>query len=323
MHIYKVRILCAALSAALLCALFSGCVPEKAESAVDYRFDTVITINAYCSRSILDGALSECARYEALLSKTVEGSDVWRINHAGGSPVEVSDETAEVLETALAVSRASDGAFDITTEPESALWDFTSESPSLPSEAALSEAAKKTDWTKLSLSGNTVTLPAEMSVDLGGAAKGYIADKIAEYLAENGVKCAVLNFGGNVLALGKKPDGTPWRIGIQKPYGETGEYVSLLEIPGGAAVTSGVYERGFDLDGVRYHHLLDPETGYPVQNGLASVTVFCESSALADALSTAAFVLGREKGAALLAEFGAEGAFLSESGELFLTDGLQ
>ena len=151
-----------------------------------------------------------------------------------------------------------------------------------------------------------------MMIDLGGIAKGYIADKVKAYLEGRGVKHAILSFGGNVVAIGKKPDGTDWKVGIQDIDGKTGDYMMVSRNTGGSTVTSGIYERGFDLDGVRYHHLLSTETGWPVQNELASVTIFSESSMEGDALSTSAFVLGTEEGLKLINSLdGIEAVFIA------------
>ena len=274
---------------------------QTKESVVGFQLDTVITLTAYCEdKAVLEDALKECARCEQLLSKTIEGSDVWRINHAGGEPVEVDPMTAEVIRQALAVSEVSEGTFDITIAPASALWDFKAETPALPDAGELAEAVSRVDWRKLQIEGNTVTLPAGMMIDLGGIAKGYIGDAVRAYLEGRGITSAVLSFGGNIVTIGEKPDGTSWKIGIQDIDRPTGAYMLVAETRGGSAVTSGIYERGFDLDGVRYHHLLEPATGWPAQNTLASVTILTDSSALADGLSTAAFVLGEDKGMALI-----------------------
>jgi len=157
---------------------------------------------------------------------------------------------------------------------------------------------------------------------LGAVAKGYIADKAAEFLAESGVENAVLNFGGNVIAMGSKPDGSGWNIGIQDPGEATGESMAVLEAHGCSVVTSGVYQRGFDLDGVRYHHILDPATGWPVQNGIASVTIVADSSALGDALSTACFIMGRE-GLAFAQSMGAGAMIVYSDGAVEYSDGLE
>ncbi len=314
-----------------LCAgLFAGCsaktVPgEETRSIVGFYFDTVVTINV-CSRdeTVLQEALEQCARYEQLLSKTVEGSDVWNINHANGQPVQVKKETMEILQCAQQIAQRTHGAFDITIAPAASLWDFTSSEAVLPDAQTLAQAAALTDYTLLELNQPecTVTLPAGHRIDLGGIAKGYIADQVGKFLQEKGVKSGILNFGGNVVLLGEKADGTPWQVGIQDPNGDTGEYLGVLSQEGGTVVTSGIYERGFTLDGTRYHHILDPETGWPVQNELASVTISCQSSMQADALSTACFVLGLEKGMALVQEQpGVEAVFVTRQGEVWATDG--
>ena len=310
------RTLAAALAVMLLCG---GCsaggdreLPKLSE--VGFYLDTVITMTAYVEDSqVLKDAMQECGRYEQLLSRTAEGSDVWKINHAEGEPVEVSDDTIAILQCAQRISELSGGAFDVTIAPVSTLWDFTSGSKELPDADAIARAAELVDCTRMKISGNTVTLPAGMMIDLGGIAKGYIADRVKEYLEKRGVKYAILSFGGNVVAIGaKKPDGNEWKVGIQDIDKPTGEHMLVSRNTGGSTVTSGIYERGFDLDGVRYHHLLSSETGWPVQNELASVTIFSESSMEGDALSTAAFVLGTEEGLKLIESLkGIEAAFIA------------
>ena len=287
-----------ALIAALTLVLCTGCrtdkeaeiVPEKVPeriSQVGFYLDTVITLSAYTEDvQALKDALEECGRYEQILSRTVEGSDVWRINHANGAPVEVSDDTAAILRCALDM------------------------------------AAALVDWTRLTLDGNTVTLPEGMMIDLGGIAKGYIADRVKAYLEKRGIRHAILSFGGNVVAIGRKPDGSDWTVGIQDISGAQGAYMLKARNTGGSTVTSGIYERGFDLDGVRYHHLLSAETGWPVQNSLASVTIFSESSMEGDALSTAAFVLGETDGVNLIESLdGIEAVFITRDRQVIQTSG--
>ncbi len=304
--------------AALLLAvalLVCGCakVEPKKESVVGFYLDTVITLTAYVEdASVLRDALEECGRYEALLSRTVEGSDVWRINHAGGKPVRVSAQTLEILEAARQVSQLSGGAFDITIAPASTLWDFTSGAKTLPDADALKAAAAQVDYRRVTVDGDAVTLPEGMMIDLGGIAKGYIADAVKQYLMDRGVTSAILSFGGNIVAIGKKPDGSPWKVGIQDIDRPTGEYMAVAQNFGGSTVTSGIYERGFELDGVYYHHILDARTGWPVENALASVTIFSESSMWGDALATAAFALGPEDGMKLIDSIdGVEAAFIA------------
>ena len=296
------RVLAIALLAGLLSSL-AGCAAEKTQkqSAVGFYLATVITLTAYVEdAAVLQDALQECGRYERLLSRTIEGSDVWRINHALGQPVEVSRETIEILTTARQVSELSGGAFDVTVAPASTLWDFTSGVAALPDADALARAAALVDYRRVRIEDDRVTLPNGMMIDLGGIAKGYIADAVKGYLIGRGVKSAVLSFGGNIVTIGLKPDGSPWKVGIQDIDRPTGEYMLVAKNLGGSTVTSGIYERGFTLDGVYYHHILDPATGWPVQNELASVTILSDSSMWGDALATAAFALGSGAGMALI-----------------------
>ena len=314
------------MAAALL--LCGGCSAEKELqklSEVGFYLDTVITLTAYTEdEQILKDAMEECGRYEQMLSRTIEGSDVWRINHADGEPVEVSEDTAAILRCAAEISRKSAGAFDITIAPASMMWDFTSGKAELPDAEALAAAAELVDYSKVQVEGNTVTLPKGMMIDLGGIAKGYIADRIKEYMKERGIEHAILSFGGNIVTIGKKPDGTDWKVGIQDIDKPTGEYMLVAANKGGSTVTSGIYERGFEIDGVRYHHLLNPKTGWPEQNELASVTILSDSSMEGDALATAAFILGREKGLELIESFpGAEAVFIDRNRQVTYSSGAQ
>ena len=311
----------ALLLALMLCC--TACAEVTKQSAVGFYLDTVITLTAYVEDvEVLNDALKECGRYEALLSRTLEGSDVWNLNHAEGQPVQVSADTLAILDAARQVSEASDGAFDVTIAPVSTQWDFTSGARALPDAAALAEAAEWIDYTKIEVDGDRVTLPAGMMIDLGGIAKGYIADAVKGYLAGRGVESGILSFGGNIVGLGVKPDGSPWKVGIQDIDKPTGAYMLVAVNRGGSTVTSGIYERGFELDGVYYHHILDPRTGWPVQNELASVTIFSESSMWGDALATAAFALGTEKGLELIESLdGVEAAFIAKDRSVTYSSG--
>ena len=315
-----------ALVLILACALnLVGCASAqpKKQTAVGFYLDTVITLTAYVDdATVLNEALAECGRYEQLLSRTVEGSDVWRINHAGGQPVEVSNETLEILDVARQVSERSGGMFDVTIAPVSTMWDFTSGAAVVPEADAIAEAATLVDYTKVKTDDGLVTLPEGMMIDLGGIAKGYIADAVKGYLAERGVESAVLSFGGNIVTIGLKPDGSPWKVGIQDIDKPTGEYMLVSLNYGGSTVTSGIYERGFESGGVYYHHILDPNSGWPVQNELASVTIFSDSSMWGDALATAAFSLGTEAGTRLIEGIdGVEAVFIARDRSVSATSG--
>ena len=312
--------------AALSARPYIPSVSEEPKTQVGFFFDTVITMRVYTDNdALLDEALEACQYYDALLSKTSEVSDVWKLNHAGGSRVSVSDETREILEKAIDYSRLSDGAFDVTVEPCVALWDLSAQPPVLPDAAALAQAAEKVDWTQIDLDEDGVMLPDGVTIDLGAIAKGYITDKIAQLLRRGGVTSGYLNFGGNVYVIGAKPDGSPWNIGIQDPKGvQQQSIVGAVPITDKAVVTSGIYERGFDLDGVRYHHILDPATGWPTQNELAGVTIVTDNAFDADALSTTLFTLGTERGMALAQSLpGVEAVFIDRDNNVSYTPGLE
>ncbi len=321
----RIRTIAALLLILALALPLGGCASAEAkkQSAVGFYLDTVITLTAYVEDvSVLTDALEECGRYEALLSRTLEGSDVWKLNHAQGQPVQVSKDTLTILEAARGISERTGGAFDITIAPASTLWDFTSGAKLLPDAQALEAAAARIDYTKVEVDGDTVTLPEGMMIDLGGIAKGYIADAVKAYLVNRGVESAILSFGGNIVAIGQKPDGSPWKVGIQDIDRPTGEYMLVAKNFGGSTVTSGIYERGFELDGVYYHHILSTETGWPVENELASVTIFSENSMEGDALATAAFALGTEQGAALIEGLdGVEAVFIARDRAVTYTSG--
>lgn len=332
----KKQLLGLSLCAALLTAL-TACGPTTAKptptptpqrrSQVGFYFDTVVTMEVYTDdEDLLSRAQTECQRYDNLLSKTYEGSDVWNINHANGERVAVSDETREILQKALEYSRLSEGIFDVTVEPCVALWDFTGENMGvLPDETALAEAAGKVDWTQIDVNDEGVLLPAGMTIDLGAIAKGYITDRIAQFLRDGGVECGFLNFGGNVLVIGNKPDGSQWNIGIQDPLGKRDQnIVGAARVSDQAVVTSGIYERGFDLGGVRYHHILDTSTGWPVQNELAGVTIIAGDAFDADALSTTVFAMGVEQGTAFIEGLeGIEAIFVTRDDTVTWTSGLE
>ena len=316
-----------------LAVFLSGCQASSAkkteatkQSRVIFYFDTVVTVTVYTDdTALLDEMEAECQRYENLLSKTVEGSDVWNINHSKGERVPVSKETRELIEKALEFSRLSEGRFDISIEPCVALWDFSGENIGvLPDADALAAAAEKVDWTKIDVNDEGVLIPEGMSIDLGAIAKGYISDRIADFLVDGGVESALLNVGGNVRTVGLKPDGSKWRIGIQDPEGIRDQtIVGMVSLASSSVVTSGIYERGFTLDGVVYHHILDPETGWSVQNELSGVSIVTEEACTADALSTTVFTMGLEEGTAFIESLeGVDAIFVTRDGDLSWTSGL-
>ena len=317
-------------------AILSGCVKNSEPiSRTGFYFDTVIQITLYNTEdeTILDGCFALAEKYENLFSATREGSDVWKINHAAGKTVTVSEETVKLLNTATDYANATEGAVDPTIRPVSELWNFGSEGGArVPEDAAIRAALSHVFYDHIRFGTapsdetgepvlRTVTLTdPEAAVDLGFIAKGYIADKMKEYLLSQGVTSACISLGGNVLTIGEKPDGSPFRIGIQEPFAKTGKTLGAIEIRDTSVVTSGIYERCFYEDDVLYHHVLDTATGYPVENELAGVTIVCESSTKADALSTACLCLGLDKGRRFLDREGVEYLLITKDGTQYASE---
>lgn len=301
----------------------TGCKPPHVSSLSGFYFDTIITITLYdTTERVVSGALDLCASFDALLSKTKEGSDVYRINHANGEPVTVDAHTRTLIERAIDYSALTDGVFDITVAPLTALWDFSGDALP-PTEADITPLLKSVDYSQITISGDTVRLPKGMQIDLGGIAKGYIADQLVEYCVQNGVQHGLLNLGGNISVIGTRPNGQPWDIGVQNPHASNGTSLTNVQAVNQCVVTSGTYQRSFVYQGTLYHHILDPKTGWPVQNGLASVSILAPHALDGDALSTACFVLGPEKARALIESLdGIEAVFIYDDLRIESTSGI-
>ena len=272
-------------------------------SDTSFALDTFVNITIYDSKDkqILASALELCNYYEDIFSAHRESSELYKLNHRTSDSVKISDDLADLIKKGLYYSKLSNGSFDISIEPVKELWDFKSEHPSLPDESALAAAVKAVDYTAISLSRNTITFSdPNIKIDLGAIAKGYIADKIKDYLISKGVKSAIINLGGNVLCVGKKPNGEDFNVGLQMPFAKREETIGVVKGSDLSVVTSGVYERFIEVDGKEYHHILNPKTGYPYENGLLGVSIVSKYSVDGDALSTSCFALGLDKGIELL-----------------------
>ncbi|MDL2234117.1 FAD:protein FMN transferase [Ruminococcaceae bacterium OttesenSCG-928-L11] len=326
----KYRIGALLICGILLAGLLPGCTSGQSEPVFRTKtdvFGTVIqiTLHAYEAEDVLDAVFERMDKLHALLTVNAVDSDVGRINQNPGRWTEVDPVTVSLVETALRYARLSDGAFDCTIAPVTTLWGFPSGMPSLPEPAAIREALAQVDYTRLETRDRAVrTASPGMAIDLGGIAKGYACDEAAALLRQQGVTSAILDFGGNVYALGNKPDGSLWKVGLQTPVAGAGGIIGHITCADKAIVTSGGYERWFEENGVTYHHILDPATGYPADSGLLSATIVTDSATNADALSTACFVLGVEEGLALIAGLdGVEAIFVTTAREVIVTDGLQ
>lgn len=318
----RIIALCAAFIAAV--SVLSGCTRQSISEAerTSFLFDTIITIKLRYdgeAEPILDEAFALCEHYNSLFDRHDHNSDIYRVNHSGGQPCIVSADTAGLILLGLEYARLSDGRYDITCGRVTGAWDFSSDAPAVPDADLLRAALNSVGWEKVVVDGCTVTLPTGTELDLGGIAKGFIADRLAEFLRQKGVQSAIINLGGNVYALGDK-DGQPFKVGIQSPFGSGN--LGHLSVSDRSVVTAGSYQRCFELNGTLYHHILDLSDGMPARSGLASVTVICESSAQADALATICFLMGAEDGLELIGSLdGVEAVFIAEDGSIRSTDG--
>lgn len=318
----------------------SSCVmsENEAEPISNTKYEllnTVCTISVYGmskteAESAISGAFELCEKYENMLSRTKEGSDICRLNESQGEEIEISEETYELLEKSKHYSEISSGAFDVSIGKLSILWDFQAQEPKVPQNSDIEDAVKHINYKNIILKKSADRCYAqksdsEMKIDLGGIAKGYIVDRTVEYLEEKGVKSGIVNFGGNVSAIGERLDGKSWKIGIEKPFSDRKEVVGMVERKNATVVTSGIYERSFAENGKLYHHILDIKTGYPVESDVQSVSISMKKgkSADADALSSICLIKGSEEGLKLLKTVkGAEAAFLLKNGKIISTDGM-
>lgn len=308
----KTRFLC--IITALLLLTSCGKVQKT-----DYAMGTVVTISLYRggNEAVISEAVDIIKEYERKLSRNIDGSETDSINK--NKTAKVSPDTAFLIKKGIYYGDISDGLFDITIGNVSQLWGF-GQKEEVPPESEIKNALRDVDYKKITVDGNKVTLSSDAALDLGGIAKGYIADKVAEYLREMNVESAIINLGGNVLVIGKNGD-KPFKVGIQSPF-DKGSTICTILAEDKSVVTSGIYERGFEYGGKYYHHILNPKTGYPGENTLASVTVVAEKSVDADALSTTLFLQGREKGMETAEKMGVDALFIEADGSITATDGI-
>lgn len=307
----------------------SQALQPKTESY--FMFDTIISIKVYDERMTEAhfADIREILQYiDATMSRTVESSEISQVNaNAGIQAVSVSEETFALVQKALDYAEWSDGAFDPTVGPLVDLWGIGNEGAKVPDPDTLAATVDLIDYRNVEMDEASLTIrlkEAGMALDLGAIAKGYAGDRISEYLTDNGFDSAIIDLGGNIIAHGSKPGDVPWTIGVQSPDETRGEAIGHVKIRNQTVVSSGVYERFFIEDGVRYHHILSTEEGYPIDNGLESVTIITDQSADADALSTTVFALGLERGRTFIERLdNTEAVFITSKKEVFVTAGLQ
>ena len=307
--------------------ILDGCSPSTKHydeiSTTLFAFDTVVTLKVSCSEETLEAAVERCSYFESIFSRTIDDSDIGRINAAGGKPVEVAPETADIINKALVYCEESGGLFDITIGAASTLWDFKEGIVADADE--LAEAVKHIDYTKVQVDGTTVTLlDPQAKLDLGGIAKGYIADDLCSLFIEAGCNSGFVNLGGNVKTIGMKPDGKPWHVGIQDPNDEQGAVIAAVYSQGTSTVTSGLYERQFKKNDKRYWHILDPATGYPVETDLISATIISDASIDGDGYTKPLFMMGHDEALAWInAKEGLEGIVVSLDGTISQSAGCE
>lgn len=322
----------------LLVGVFTGCTQQSRQNVSEaagegnpisrelFAMDTYMTLTAYgkYAEQALDAAEQEIERLEALFSSEKEGSEIFLVNH--NRTVVLSEDTAKLLKRSLEISNSTDGLFDITIYPLMAEWGFTTKEYRVPDDKKIVELLTNIDTSKITYDERKklLSLPEGVQMDFGGIAKGYTSQKIMEIFKENGVSSGLVSLGGNVQIHGKKPDGSSFRVAIQNPN-KTGEYIGIVETFDKAIITSGGYERYFEENGETFHHILDPRTGYPAKTEIASVSIVSSDGILADGLSTALFIMGKEGAISYWRKHSEEfdAVIVEENGNITITEGIK
>ncbi len=303
----------------------------KPITKTNFLLGTVVDISIYDKQdeSIIDKGFARISEIENKMTiNNAETSEIIALNEASGkNEVKLSPDTFFVVEKGKQYSELAKGKFDITIGTVVKLWNIGTEYAAVPDKDKLAEAVKLVNYKKLILNKDKLTAKLEdkgMKVDLGAIAKGYAADEVARVLKENGVEHAIINLGGNVLTIGGNPNGNPWRIGIQDPFNPRGEFLGVVPVKDKTVVTSGTYERYFEENGKKYHHILDPATGYPTENNLYSVSIITDKSVDGDGLSTTSLLLGLEEGMKLIEKLdNVEAIFITSDKKVYVSSGLK
>lgn len=316
------------LISALLMFFVTGCSNkldlEKYSDSI-FAMDTYMTIDLYGENAVkaADDIESKINKLEKMWSTTIEGSEIYRINNSSNNETVISPETEDILNFVLNMSEKTEGALDISLYPIIKEWGFTTGDYKIPTNEEIAELLKNVDYSNIKINDNKVIVPDNMEIDLGAVGKGYTGDIAVNIAKNNGIKSGLINLGGNVCAIGKKPDGSNWKIGLKSPFSDGN--IGVLEISDCSVVTSGNYEKFFqDKNGKKYCHIINPETGLPVDNGLASVTVIGNEGKLCDALSTALFVMGYDKAINYWKQnTDFEMIIITQNKKIFITEGIE
>ncbi len=315
---------------ALICVMaLSACsasntasAPENEAEKTVYAMDTVMTLKAYGenAQKALDAAEREIERLDSMLKRGDKGGEIYKVNSEKSA--QVSDDTATLVKDALEICSSTDGAFDISIAPVMDLWGFYTKNFYVPSENEISAELSRVDYKNISVDDNVISVSNNSQIDLGGIAKGYLSERIMDIFKDNGVNSGIVSLGGNVQTLGKKPDGSEWKVAVQNPDDDT--YIGYVSVSDKAVITSGGYQRFFERDGAIYHHIINPKTGYPARSGVKSVSVVSDNGTLADGLSTALFVMGLDKGTEYRrSREGFDVIFVTDDNRIYITEGLE
>ena len=307
--------------------LLAGCANTAGDaagesSAVVFAMDTEMQLKAYGKNAdeAINAAKAEINRLDKLFRRGDRDSEIFKINKNGS--YKVSEDTAKLTRCACEIGDMTNGVFDITIAPVMDMWGFYTKDFRVPAKTEIDSALGRVDHGNVTVNSDTVTVSNGSELDLGGIAKGYLSSKIMEIYAEHGITSGIVSLGGNVQALGTKPDGSKWNIAIMDPS-DSAAYIGSVRIKDKAVITSGGYQRFFERDGKRYHHIIDPSTGYPADSGLSSVTIISEDGALADGLSTSLYIMGLDKSAKFWYDNGGfDAIFVTDEGEIYITEGL-
>ncbi|NFG96370.1 FAD:protein FMN transferase [Clostridium sporogenes] len=312
--------------------VFVGCDSKSEEpvSRETYLMGTIINIKAYGKNAdkAVQASVDKISDIENKMSLNISTSEINKINkNAGIAPVKVSKNTFDVVKASLIYSEKTKGSFDITVEPLVSLWGIGTDKARIPSKDEINNALKLINYKDVVTNEKESTIMLKrkgQAIDLGAIAKGYTADELKKVLLNYNVSSAFLNLGGNVYVLGNKPDKTPWKIGVQNPLEPRGDYLGIVSVSDKSVVTSGNYERFFERNGKRYHHIFDTKTGYPAEKGLISVSIISNKSIDGDALSTSVYTLGLDEGKKLIESLkDVEAVFVTNDKKVYITSGLK
>lgn len=323
----KLNLVLLLLSLALFMAGCSGTSKEESTASISdsqFKFNTIMTITlyGYTDTAIFKDIWAEVDKMESSFSANIETSDVSKFNASTSvEPQQMPRDIVNMIDKALPFSEKTGGKFDLTIEPVVKLWGISTENPRLPAQAEIDAALTHVDYKniKTDMTNSTLQkLDPNTHIDLGGIAKGYAADQLAALIKSKGIERAILNLGGNIYAVGSKTKDTPWNVGIQNPFEPNGDVLATLKVVDKSIVTSGSYERFFEKDGVKYHHILSPFDGYPINSGLISVSIISEESVIGDILSTSTFSLGLDEGRKLIDDLdGIAAVFVTDTKDVY------